>query len=71
MTIFVLGGAGFIGTNFVFNYLKNNNDHLIVYDKLTYAGNKKIFKKLRATVTIKILEILTKNITNNRNNKLY
>ena len=46
MTTFVLGGAGFIGTNFVFNYLKNNNDHLIVYDKLTYAGNRKNFQKI-------------------------
>ena len=46
MTIFVSGGAGFIGTNFVFNYFKNNSDHLIVYDKLTYAGNRKNFQKI-------------------------
>ena len=46
MTIFVTGGAGFIGTNFVFNYLKNNNEHLIIYDKLTYAGNKKNFETI-------------------------
>ncbi len=39
-TIFVAGGAGFIGSNFVryiFNRYKNY--HIINYDKLTYAGN--------------------------------
>ena len=44
MKILVTGGAGFIGTNFVLNNLKHNDDHLIVYDKLTYAGNKKNFE---------------------------
>ena len=48
MTILVIGGAGFIGTNFVFNYLKQNNETLIVYDKLTYAGNKKNFEKIES-----------------------
>jgi dTDP-glucose 4,6-dehydratase len=47
MTILVIGGAGFIGTNFIFNYLKNNDEDLIIYDKLTYAGNKKNFEKLK------------------------
>ena len=46
MTILVTGGAGFIGTNFVFNHLNYNDDHIIVYDKLTYAGNKKNFGSL-------------------------
>ena len=43
MTILVTGGAGFIGTNFVFNHLNYNDNFIIVYDKLTYAGNKKNF----------------------------
>ena len=46
MTILITGGAGFIGTNFVFNYLNQRNGKLIVYDKLTYAGNKENFKSL-------------------------
>ena len=46
MTILVIGGAGFIGTNFVFNYLNEKDENLIVYDKLTYAGNKDNFKSL-------------------------
>ena len=40
MTILVTGGAGFIGSNFIFNMLKKYPDYRIVcLDKLTYAGN--------------------------------
>ncbi|MBR1859601.1 MAG: NAD-dependent epimerase/dehydratase family protein, partial [Selenomonadaceae bacterium] len=40
MNIVVTGGAGFIGSNFVY-YLLNNrpSDKVICFDKLTYAGN--------------------------------
>lgn len=37
--IFVTGGAGFIGSNFVSNWLKNNQESVLVIDCLTYAGN--------------------------------
>lgn len=38
--ILVTGGAGFIGSNFIRYWLKNNkNDYIINLDKLTYAGN--------------------------------
>jgi dTDP-glucose 4,6-dehydratase len=38
--IMVTGGAGFIGANFVIHMLKKYPDyHILVYDKLTYAGN--------------------------------
>lgn len=40
MTVIVTGGAGFIGSNFVFYQLKNHpEDRVICLDKLTYAGN--------------------------------
>lgn len=40
MNIVVTGGAGFIGSNFVYYMLDNRpNDKIICYDKLTYAGN--------------------------------
>ena len=40
MNVFVTGGAGFIGSNFVFHMLKAHPDYRIVcLDKLTYAGN--------------------------------
>lgn len=39
--ILVTGGAGFIGTNFVYYWLdKYPEDHLVVLDALTYAGNR-------------------------------
>ena len=40
MTIIVTGGAGFIGSNFIFHMLKRHpEDRVICLDKLTYAGN--------------------------------
>ncbi|MEE1186428.1 MAG: dTDP-glucose 4,6-dehydratase [Acutalibacteraceae bacterium] len=40
MTVIVTGGAGFIGSNFVFYMLNKYKDYRIVcVDKLTYAGN--------------------------------
>lgn len=40
MKILITGGAGFIGSNFIFHMLKNHpNDCIICLDKLTYAGN--------------------------------
>lgn len=39
-TVIVTGGAGFIGSNFIFHMLKEYPDYRIVcIDKLTYAGN--------------------------------
>ncbi len=40
MKVFVTGGAGFIGSNFIRHLLALNKGYSIVnYDKLTYAGN--------------------------------
>lgn len=40
MNLLVTGGAGFIGSNFVHYWTaKHPDDKVIVYDKLTYAGN--------------------------------
>ncbi|MCQ1533894.1 dTDP-glucose 4,6-dehydratase [Mitsuokella jalaludinii] len=60
MTIIVTGGAGFIGSNFVYYMLKKHPaDRIICVDKLTYAGNletleaameKKNFKFIRADI---------------------
>ena len=40
-SILVTGGAGFIGSNFVLDWLalEQNSDSVINLDKLTYAGN--------------------------------
>lgn len=39
MTILVTGGAGFIGANFVLDWLAQGGETVINLDKLTYAGN--------------------------------
>jgi dTDP-glucose 4,6-dehydratase len=39
MPFLVTGGAGFIGCNLVRYLLAHTSDHIVVVDKLTYAGN--------------------------------
>lgn len=39
MTILVTGGAGFIGSNFIIDWLEERDEPVINLDKLTYAGN--------------------------------
>ncbi|MDD6685426.1 MAG: GDP-mannose 4,6-dehydratase, partial [Lachnospiraceae bacterium] len=40
MNIIVTGGAGFIGSNFIFYMMKQHpDDRIVCLDKLTYAGN--------------------------------
>jgi len=46
MSVIVTGAAGFIGSNFVINWLNNNNEKLIAFDKLTYAGNLENLKSV-------------------------
>ncbi len=37
--ILVTGGAGFIGSNFIIEWLAHESDAVVNFDKLTYAGN--------------------------------
>src|SRR3990167_9945234 len=39
MTILVTGSAGFIGANFVLDWLAQHDEAVVSLDKLTYAGN--------------------------------
>ena len=41
MTILVTGGAGFIGANFIIDWLQTRNEDVVNLDKLTYAGNQR------------------------------
>ncbi len=41
--IFVTGGAGFIGSNFVLDWLAQADEPVVNLDKLTYAGNRQNF----------------------------
>ena len=46
MTILVTGGAGFIGSNFVLDWLEQCNEPVVNLDLLTYAGNLENLKEL-------------------------
>ncbi|OOG44798.1 dTDP-glucose 4,6-dehydratase [Polaromonas sp. A23] len=45
--ILVTGGAGFIGANFVLDWLARNDEPVINLDKLTYAGNMETLASLK------------------------
>ena len=47
MTILVTGGAGFIGANFVLDWLALCDEPVVNLDKLTYAGNLETLASLR------------------------
>jgi dTDP-glucose 4,6-dehydratase len=46
MKLFVTGGAGFIGSNYVHHVLATTDDSVTVFDALTYAGNLDNLKDL-------------------------
>ena len=45
--ILVTGGAGFIGANFVLDWLANSDEPILNFDLLTYAGNLETLASLR------------------------
>ena len=47
MTILVTGGAGFIGGNFVLDWIAASDEPVINLDKLTYAGNLQTLASLQ------------------------
>jgi dTDP-glucose 4,6-dehydratase len=47
MSILVTGGAGFIGANFVLDWLAQHGEPVINLDKLTYAGNLETLASLQ------------------------
>jgi len=46
MSILITGAAGFIGSNFVLNWLEKNKEKVIALDKLNYAGNLENLKSV-------------------------
>ncbi len=57
MKILVAGGAGFIGSNFVHYILENYLDYnVVVYDKLTYAGNLNNLKDVAGNSNYKFVQ---------------
>ena len=68
MTIIVTGGAGFIGSNFVFHMLEKYPDYRIVcVDKLTYAGNLSTLHRLwiiRTSVSVRLISATERQFIN-------
>lgn len=57
MTVIVTGGAGFIGSNFIFYQLQNHpQDRIICFDKLTYAGNLETLKDVMDNPNFRFLK---------------
>ena len=57
MNIIVTGGAGFIGSNFVYYMLKNRpSDKIICYDALTYAGNLATLEEAEKNANFKFVK---------------
>ena len=55
-TYLITGGAGFIGSNFIFNKLSSNNDdQIICIDSLTYAGNIETLKPVKNKENFKFI----------------
>lgn len=48
--IFITGGAGFIGANFVLDWLSQSDEPVINLDKRTYAGNPETLQSLQGDV---------------------
>jgi dTDP-glucose 4,6-dehydratase len=52
MRLLVTGGAGFIGSNFVHYWLERHpGDEVVVYDLLTYAGNRANLGQVEESIT--------------------
>ncbi len=67
MKIIVTGGAGFIGSNFIINQIKNTDNIIINLDKLTYAGNLNSLTEIENTgrYTFYQADICDRNVITN------
>lgn len=55
--IMITGGAGFIGSNFVHHWCKQYpDDRVIVFDALTYAGNRQNIASLEGSENLRFVE---------------
>lgn len=52
MRLFVTGSAGFIGSNYVRHVLATSDDHVTIFDALTYAGNEATMDDLLADARV-------------------
>jgi dTDP-glucose 4,6-dehydratase len=45
-TILVTGGAGFIGSNFILQWIEREEAQVVNFDKVTYAGNPRNLERI-------------------------
>lgn len=67
MTLLVTGGAGFIGSNFILQWLNHSSEPVINLDKLTYSGNLANLKSVEHDIRYMFVEgdILNKALIKN------
>lgn len=63
MNILVTGGAGFIGTNFVYHMAKQGHK-IVVFDKLTYAGGRDNLAPLANNINFIVGDICDRKTVN-------
>ena len=56
MTILVTGGAGFIGSNFILNWLKKYDEKIINIDNLTYSGSLENLKSIEKNLNYQFFQ---------------
>ncbi|MGB3410135.1 MAG: dTDP-glucose 4,6-dehydratase [Microthrixaceae bacterium] len=56
MRLFITGGAGFIGSNYVHHVLETTDDEVTVFDALTYAGNRANLADLESNPRFKFVQ---------------
>lgn len=54
--VLVTGGAGFIGSNFVLQWLEAEKTPVVVLDKLTYAGNRENLATVEADANFRFVQ---------------
>ncbi len=54
--ILMTGGVGFIGANFVIDWLASSDEPIINLDKLTYAGNPETLSSLQGDASYKLVQ---------------
>ena len=59
MNIFVTGGSGFIGSNFIINQIDIHNNNILNYDKLTYAANPENLSKHKSNRLYNFIQVLS------------
>jgi len=64
MRLLVTGGAGFIGSNFVHYWVERYpDDHVVVYDLLTYAGNRPNLAAVEDRIACVLGDICDREVT--------